>query len=61
MESDSFYVDRQPQEADDVLGEGKEPSWLLTMSESFAELFEQSFASQQIKARIYHQGHCGRS
>ena len=24
-------------------------SWLITMSESFAELFEESFASQQIK------------
>ena len=33
----------------DVLGEGRKLSWLIIMSESFAELFEESFASQQIK------------
>jgi small subunit ribosomal protein S1 len=50
MESDSFF------ELPSATGRGwtfwvrtEWSSWLITMSESFAELFEESFASQQIK------------
>ena len=51
MESDSFFVDRQLQDAAWRLGGNRHDrfSWLTNMSESFAELFEESFASQHIK------------
>ena len=51
MKSDSFFVIAVNYRTwcDVFLGESCLLSWLIVMSESFAELFEESFASQQIK------------
>ena len=44
-----FCNDRRPQDVAGRLGGDNSPRVLINMSESFAELFEESFASQQIK------------
>ncbi len=44
-----FYHDRRSRDATRRLGGNKSSRGFLNMSESFAELFEESFASQQIK------------
>ena len=44
-----FRVDRRSQDVTGRLGGDSSPRVFFTMSESFAELFEESFASQQIK------------